>query len=642
MNLRPVKHFIVGTAGHVDHGKSTLIRALTGIETDRLPEEQARGLSIDLGFAHLELPGEIVAGIVDVPGHERFLKNMLAGVGGYDLGMLVVDAQEGVMPQTREHLEILELLKTRAGLVVLTKIDAVDADFAELVEDDLRAYLADTFLKEAPLVRVSARSGEGLDELKRVLAELLGQLTPRNRKAPFRLPIDRVFVKSGFGSVVTGSLWSGTLRKGDPVVVLPSGIETKVRGLQVHAQAVEEAQAGQRVAVNLTGVEAAALERGQWLAPPGLLTPTQRLDARLELLERLPRPVKHRSRIRFYAGTLETLGTLLVLEGEALKPGQQALVQILLDEPVVLQQGDRFVLRDFTAQLTLGGGEVLDTAPARHKRGDTEALESLRRREQGGPEEALLEVLRKASGGTRTVGALAQEMQTPAAQVETWVKELAAAGEVVVLGKSVALASLASALEDRLLGVLGKLEQGAPWKVGWRKEEILRLLAAETPKLAEEVLAELGRSGQIQDQNGLLSSLSHQPTLAPSQQKALERLEEVLRAGAFAPPDFDAALAEAQIDTRSAPIVEGYLLESGRGVKVAPNLVFLEETLERARELLAEAIRQSGPLGASEAREVLGTTRKFLIPMLEYFDRIHFTQRDGDKRILYGQKVKIS
>ncbi|MCE7874434.1 hypothetical protein DYH09_29240, partial [bacterium CPR1] len=303
---------------------------------------------------------------------------------------------------------------------------------------------------------------------------------------------------------------------------------------------------------------------------------------------------------------------------------------------------DRFVLRDFTAQLTLGGGEVLDTSPSRHRRGDAEALESLRRREQGGPEEALLEVLRRASGGTRTVGALAQEMQTPAPQVESWVSQLAAAGEVVVLGKSVALASLASALEDRLLGVLAKLEQGAPWKVGWRKEEILRLLASETPKLAEEVLAELGRSGQIQDKNGLLSNLSHQPTLAPSQQKALERLEGVLRSGAFAPPDFDAALAGAQVDARSALIIEGYLLESGRGVKVAPNLVFLEETLARARELLAEAIRQGGPLGASEAREVLGTTRKFLIPMLEYFDRMHFTQRDGDKRILYGQKVKIS
>lgn len=628
--------FIVGTAGHVDHGKSSLIRALTGIETDRLPEEQARGLSIDLGFAHLELPGDIVAGIVDVPGHERFLKNMLAGVGGYDLGMLVVDAQEGVMPQTREHLEILELLQTRAGLVALTKIDTVDDDFAELVEEDLRAYLQGTFLAQAPLVRVSSKTGQGLDLLRSTLAELLGQLTPRNRKAPFRMPVDRVFVKTGFGSVVTGSLWSGTLRKGDPVVVLPEGLETRVRGLQVHSHAVEEAVAGQRVAVNLTGLEASSLGRGQWLAPPGLLTPTERLDARLQLLPRLPRPVKHRSRVRLYAGTSETLGILLVLEGELLKPGQAGLVQLLLEEPIVLQQGDRFVLRDFTAQYTLGGGEVLDPAPARHKRGDASALESLRRREQGGPEDALLEVLRKASGGTRTVGALGQELQRPHAEVDQLVKTLAAQGEVVVLGKSVALATLASALEDRLLGVLARLETGAPWKVGWRKEEILRLLASETPKLAEEVLAELGRSAQIQDRNGLLCSLSHVPTLAPSQQKSLDKLEEVLRAGGFTPPDFDVALAEAG----SGPVLEAYLLESGRGVKLAPNLVFLEETLARARELLAAAITERGPLGASEAREVLGTTRKFLIPMLEYFDRTHFTQRDGDRRILYGQKAR--
>lgn len=631
-----MQHFIVGTAGHVDHGKSSLIRALTGIETDRLPEEQARGLSIDLGFAHLELPGEIVAGIVDVPGHERFLKNMLAGVGGYDLGMLVVDAQEGVMPQTREHLEILELLETRAGLVALTKVDTVDEDFLELVEDDLRAYLQGTFLKDAPILRVSSKTGAGLEDLKRTLQSLLEALTPRNRKAPFRLPIDRVFVKSGFGSVVTGSLWSGILRKGDPVVVLPQGLETKVRGLQVHAHQVEEALGGQRVAVNLTGVEASALSRGEWLAPPGLLTPTERLDARLSLLKRLPRPVKHRSRVRFYAGTSETLGTLLVLEGEAIKPGETGLVQILMDEPVVLLQGDRFVLRDHTAQYTLGGGEVLDPAPARHKRGDTATLESLRRREQGGPEEALLEVLRTASGGARTVGALAQELQRPHAEVEALVKALAKSGEVVVLGKSVALATLANALEDRLMGVLQKLEAGAPHKVGWRKEEILRLLASDTPKLAEEVLAELGRTAQIQDRNGFLSSLSHVPTLAPSQQKQLDKLEEVLRAGGFTPPDFDVALAQAG----SGPVLESFLLESGRGVKLAPNLVFLEETLQKARELLEKAIKEQGPLGASEARELLGTTRKFLIPMLEHFDRTHFTQRDGDKRILYGQKAR--
>ncbi len=628
--------FIVGTAGHVDHGKSSLIRALTGIETDRLPEEQARGLSIDLGFAHLELPGDIVAGIVDVPGHERFLKNMLAGVGGYDLGMLVVDAQEGVMPQTREHLEILELLETRAGLVALTKIDTVDDEFAELVEEDLRAYLQATFLKNAPIVRVSSKTGAGLDELKATLGKLLQSLTPRNRKAPFRMPVDRVFVKTGFGSVVTGSLWSGTLRKGDPVVVLPQGLETRVRGLQVHSQAVEEALAGQRVAVNLTGIEAAALGRGQWIAPPGLLTPTDRLDARLKLLPKLPRPLKHRSRIRFYSGTSETLGMALLLESDVLQPGATGLVQVVLDEPVVLQQGDRFVLRDFTSQYTLGGGEVLDPAPARHKRGDAAAVESLRRREGGGPEDALLEILRKASGGTRTAGALAQELQRPLLEVEGLVQTLKASGEVVVLGKSIALSSLAIALEDRLAAVFQKLETGAPWKVGWRKEEILRLVASDTPKLAEEVLAELGRTGQIQDRNGFLSSLSHAPTLAPSQQKQLDRLEEVLRAGGFCPPDWDVALAEAG----SGSVLEAFLLESGRGVKLAPNMVFLEETLARAREMLAAAIPERGPLGASEVRELLGTTRKFLIPMLEYFDRTHFTQRDGDKRILYGQKAR--
>ncbi|MEW6279993.1 MAG: selenocysteine-specific translation elongation factor [Candidatus Eremiobacterota bacterium] len=636
-----MKYFIVGTAGHVDHGKSTLIRALTGIETDRLPEEQARGLSIDLGFAHLELPGEVVAGIVDVPGHERFLKNMLAGVGGYDLGMLVVDAQEGVMPQTREHLEILELLKTRAGLVVLSKVDAVEADFLDLVEEDLRDYLSRTFLGRAPLVRVSARTGHGLEALKKTLAELLRELPARNRRSPFRLPIDRVFVKSGFGTVVTGSLWSGTLRKGDSVAVLPGDAQTKVRGLQVHGASVEEAWAGQRVAVNLTGMEAASLGRGMWLAPPSLLTPTELLDARLDLLARLPRPLKQRSRVRFYAGTAEHLGRTILLEGETMAPGQTGLVQLVLDEPAVLQVGDRFVLRDFTARLTLGGGEVLDTAPTRHRKGDTGAVESLRRREKGGPEEALLEVLRRASGGVRAPSALAQELQVPLADVEAMVEKLVRSGEATVLGKHVAEATSAAAAEEQILAVLSRLESGAPWKPGWRKEEVLKLVASPTPKLAEEVLAELARSGQIKDLGGLYCTRSHEPQLTPSQQKCLERVEQVLRQGGFAPPDWEEVVAAVGMDARQKAILESYLLDTGRAVKIAPTLLFLEETLERARQVLAEAIRSQGPQTAAQCRDLLGTTRKYIIPLMEHFDRTHFTQRDGDVRILFGQRVPM-
>ncbi|CAN0298041.1 unnamed protein product, partial [Phaeothamnion confervicola] len=324
------KHFIVGTAGHVDHGKSSLIKALTGTETDRLPEEQARGLSIDLGFAALALPGDIVLGMVDVPGHERFLKNMLAGVGGYDLGLLVVDAQEGVMPQTREHVEILDLLHTKHGVVAVTKSDLADAEFLELVKDDLREYLQGTFLAEAPIVAVSSKTGAGLDELKKALQDQLGKAPVRDRTAPFRLPVDRAFLKAGFGTIVTGSLWSGTLNVGDRVEILPLGEETKVRGLQTHGAAVETAVGGERLAVNLAGVEPGSVGRGQVLSAPGLLQATSRVDVRIEVLKRCPRPLKHRARVRFYAGTAEAIGRVIVLEGDLLEAGSTGLAQIVL------------------------------------------------------------------------------------------------------------------------------------------------------------------------------------------------------------------------------------------------------------------------------------------------------------------------
>lgn len=627
-----MNHYIIGTAGHVDHGKTTLLKALTGIDTDRLPEEKARGLSIDLGFAHLALGKTIQAGIVDVPGHERFLKNMLAGVGGYDLAMLVVDAQEGVMPQTREHVEILDLLRTRAGLVVLTKTDLSDPDFLELVEEDLREFLKGTFLKDAPIVRVSAVTGAGLPELKSTLAAELGKLPTRDLDAPFRLPIDRVFLKAGFGTVVTGSLWSGRLRKGDRVQILPLGLETKVRGVQVHGSGAEEAVAGQRVAVNLSGVEPGSLHRGMVIAPPGLLVPTQRVDVRLEALPDIPRTVKHRSRMRFYAGTSETLGRVHLLEEGEIAPGGSALVQLVLEEPVVVLRRDRFVLRNFTAQFTLGGGEVVDPVAPRHKRNDRTALEALRRREGGGPGASLVTALERAPGGCRSIGALAQELQMTTAEVGALLEELVAAGEVARLGKNLAPGPKALGLRRRTADVLERLQEAAPWKVGWRKEELLRLLASDAPKLAEEVLADMVRAGEAYDRGGLIALANHQPRLDESQAAALESVEAVLRQGEFSPPDWDDVPLHAQLEPRLWKVLEAHLLETGRAVKVAPNIVYLESVLEEGRRRLAEAFRQEGPLTASRAREVLNTSRKYIIPLLEHYDQTHFTRRAGDVR----------
>ncbi|HXE72784.1 MAG TPA: selenocysteine-specific translation elongation factor [Candidatus Nitrosotenuis sp.] len=629
-----MSHYIIGTAGHVDHGKSTLIRALTGIDTDRLPEEKARGLSIDLGFAHLELPGGVMAGIVDVPGHERFLKNMLAGVGGYDLALLVVDAQEGVMPQTREHVEILELLRTRAGVVALNKVDAVDDDFLDLVEEELRKFLGPTFLGRAPVVRVSALTGRGLDELRRVLADELRLLKPRDPEGPFRLPVDRVFVKAGFGTVVTGSLWSGRLRQGDRVEILPLGLSARVRGLQVHARPVEEALAGQRVAVNLSGVEPGSLRRGLVLAPPGLMTPTHRLDAHLEVLAGVPRPVKSRTRVRFYAGTAENIGRLALLEGEALAAGSSGWVQILLEEPAVVMPGDRFVLRDFTASYTVGGGEVVDPAPPRHRRGDRAVLEALEARRSGGVAQALLGALERAAGGVRAPAALAQELQMPLGAVEELAAALEAQGKLVRLGRHLALAGQAQAAESALVALLGRLQQAAPWKAGWRKEEILRLLASPAPRLMEEVLAEMVRQGRLQEARGLLCLPGHLPRLDAAGAAAAQKVEKLLGQAGFSPPDWKDVPGLCGLDGPTWKVVEEYLLGTGRATRVSADLVYLESTLDEARARIAERIRREGSITPAQARDILATTRRYVIPLLEYFDQSRFTLRAGDARVL--------
>lgn len=627
-----MKHFIVGTAGHVDHGKSTLIKALTGVETDRLPEEQARGLSIDLGFAHLELPGDISAGIVDVPGHERFLKNMLAGVGGYDAGLLVVDAQEGVMPQTREHVEILDLLHTRTGLVVISKCDLVEDEFLELVEEDLRAFLSHTFLAGAPILAVSARSGRGLEELRSALAGMLGGLEPRPTTAPFRLPVDRAFLRPGFGTVVTGSLWSGRLARGDEVEILPLGLRTRVRGLQVHGGVVDEALAGQRVAVNLSGVEPGSVGRGQVLAPPGLMTPTSRLDARLQVLADAPRALKHRAPIRFYSGTSEVLGRVWTLEEHSLAPGKSGLVQVVLDEPVVVQRRDRFVLRDFTASYTVGGGEVLNPAARRHKRNDQTVLQELRRRESGGPEQAVVSLLASTPGGVKNLQGLAQELQMDRGELEPLLQSLVAQNEVARLGKQYAVAPEVEATRRRFLSVLENLQEAALWRVGWRREELLKLVDGK-PQLAQAVLADLLEQGQLQERSALIARAGHEARLAPEHQPPCDKALSVLREGAFTPPAWDDVAALAGLDRKAWHVVGAYLVETGTAVKVADDMYFLEEILEEGRRRL----REQGSFTPSEARELLQTTRKFVIPLLEYYDATGFTQRAGDARVVRRQ-----
>ncbi|MBS2035833.1 selenocysteine-specific translation elongation factor [bacterium] len=621
------KHFIVGTAGHVDHGKSSLIRALTGIETDRLPEEKARGLSIDLGFAHLSLPGDVVAGIVDVPGHERFLKNMLAGVGGYDLGLLVVDAQEGVMPQTREHVEILELLRTPQGLVAITKADLVDAEFLELVSEELRDFLKGTIWAEAAMIPVSSKTGRGIEELKQKLTRLLGSSAVRDRQSRFRLPIDRVFVKPGFGTVVTGSLWSGTLSKGARMQLWPSGREVRVRGLHVHGQEVEEAVAGQRVAVNLSGLDSDEVKRGMLLSSADWLHPTLRCDGRLQVSPRAPRPLKHRSRVRIYHGTTEVFGRALLLEGEELAAGQSGLIQLLLDEPLVMLPNDRLILRDFTSSYTIGGAEVLEPLATPHRRHDEEALAQLQRKEVGGLHQRLLAEMQGAV--CKTTAQLAAQLQIPAEEAEQGLQQLQAGGQAVWLGKAWAQQASLEQVRESLFSLLGGLQQKSPWKTGWRKEELLKQLSHPQPRFAEECLTHLLEQQELQLTGRLLALPGHQPELTKAQQQALERIEQRLLREAFTPPNWSELAVQEKLEANLWKILETYLLETGRAQKIAPDLGLLQQTLEEGKRVLSEL---PSPFAASQARDALATSRKFMIPLLEYYDQVGFTQRHGEVR----------
>ena len=405
-----MKQVILGTAGHIDHGKTSLIRALTGIDTDRLKEEKLRGITIELGFAYMDLPGGDRLGIVDVPGHERFVKHMVAGATGIDLVALVIAADEGVMPQTREHMEICELLRVQKGLVVLTKIDLVDdPDWLEMVQEDVV-----TFLDGSPIIRVSAATGEGLDDLKHALAKLVAEAQTRSSDGPFRLPVDRVFSMRGFGTVVTGTSAAGRLRIGDSVMVYPMQHKTKVRGLQVHNEEVQEIYAGQRTAVNLQAVERALIQRGNVVATPGALVPTHLLDVELELLSSAPRPLKHRAKVRFHTGTAEHLATAVLLDREELKPGEKAFAQIRLDQPTTALRGDRFVLRSYSPVQTIGGGAILHPLPRKHKgHGRLEAAVALSALVDGDNEEVIMWHVLDAGWAGVTVDELQVRTNTP-------------------------------------------------------------------------------------------------------------------------------------------------------------------------------------------------------------------------------------
>lgn len=618
--------YVIGTAGHVDHGKSTLVHALTGIDPDRLQEEKARGMTIDLGFAWLKLPSGKEVSLVDVPGHERFIKNMLAGVGGIDLAVLVIAADEGVMPQTREHLAILDLLGISHGVVALTKRDLVDDEWLELVTADVEEVLQGTTLEGAPLLPVSATTGQGLPELLATLDSLLDTTPARRDTGRPRLPVDRVFTIAGFGTVVTGTLIDGTLSVGQEVEVQPSGQRTRIRGLQSHRTKVETQVPGTRTAANITGLSTEEVHRGEVLTTPGWLTPTDVLDARIRLLDDLSGPIKHNATATFHCLAAEAPAKIRLLDVDELKPGEHGWAQIRLEAPVAVTGGDAFILRSSTG--TLGGGTVVDTHPKRHKRFHQPTLQRLDTLQQGTPEDQLLELVQKAE--PVEWAALLKASPLPADDTRRALDTLLATGRALVLGAkgltpaAVILSTAAwERVETTATTALAAHHQQYPLRPGMSKEELRTRLKLPNRAAADAVDRLVG-TGLAEERGALIAQAGFRVTFTPAQEAEVARLLAGLEQHPFTP------LGELHAD----PDVVAALADQGRLVRLADDVAFPTDTFAGMLERVKVHLAANGKMTVAEVRDMFDTSRKYAIAFMEYLDAQHITRRIGDERVL--------
>ncbi|GAC1489676.1 MAG: selenocysteine-specific translation elongation factor [Candidatus Limnocylindrales bacterium] len=615
---------VVGTAGHVDHGKSTLITALTGIDPDRLREERERGMTIDLGFAWVTLPGGGDIGIVDVPGHQDFIRNMLAGIGGIDAVILVVAADEGVMPQTREHLAILSLLGIERGVVALTKRDLVDAEWATLVSEEVRRALAGTPLAGAPLIEVSATARTGLDRLLETLERVLGETAPRPDHARPRLPVDRAFTMSGFGTVVTGTLVDGSLAVGDEVEIVPGGLRARVRGLQTHKRSIEIAVPGSRVAANLSGIDKDAVQRGAVVVRPGTLAGSALLGARIRLLETASGPLEHDDTVKVHVGTAERVAQVSVLGGPRIAPGHEDWVQLRLLEPVAVLVGDRLVLRRPSPSETIGGGIVADTSGERMRR-RSEAVAALDRRSVTSVADRLLASLDQP----RTPEEAGLRSGLDAAIRDTALEELIASGRAIRLADAVVAQDAFEALAVRAERTLALAHRRAPLRPGAPREE-LRSTLGQPPKRYAALIAALVRTGRIIERGTALALPSHEPTLSPEQEARWTTARAALAREPLQPPGVASLASDLGIDRE----LLGALIDRGDVVRVSPDAVFLPDAVLRFGDAIIDALASGRTITVAAARDLTGSSRKHVLPLLQFLDDHGLTRRVNDDRIL--------
>ncbi len=629
-------HIIIGTAGHIDHGKTALVRALTGVDTDRLQEEKQRGLTIDLGFAHW---GE-KATIIDVPGHERFVRNMVAGVSTIDLVLLVIAADDGVMPQTREHLDILKILQVQRGLIVLNKVDLVDEEWLALITEDVKALVKDSFLEEAEIVRVSSTAGTGIDSLSKKIDALANEVERNRDTGVFWMPVDRSFSMKGFGTVLTGSVLSGTVHVGDSIEILPQKVQTKVRGLQSAGRKVAELNAGDRAAVNLQSVNKSQVGRGSVLTLPSHFASSQRFHAKLQLLESAPRALKHRTRVRVHLGTTEVMARVAVFSQKQIDPGRSAYAQLELERPVSGRRLDPFVLRQYSPTITIGGGLILNADAPRRKLSDAQVIKELKALEQPDPSEVVESILLTAKFSVLTAANLATELAMDLNNVEKLLDKLVEESKVTRLrqGKknTVVHRLRFDELADLALRSFADFHEQYPTKPGIRKAEIKNILAHSFDmQFMDVVLAKLKESALLKETAGYLSLQEHKITLPPELVALKEKIASLLYERAFATPS-ESEIAQT-FGAKAHDVTQVLTAMTGLGeiVRADEGQYFHSKRMAEAQQYLISFLREHEEITISQFKDLLhGASRKYAMPLINYFDRIGVTERDGDVRIL--------
>jgi selenocysteine-specific elongation factor len=634
---------IVGTAGHIDHGKTALVKALTGVDADRLPEEKRRGITVDLGFAEMSI-GDVHFGFVDVPGHEKFVKNMLAGASGVDVVLLVVAADEGVMPQTREHFDICRLLGIRHGIVVLTKSDLVDAETLELAKMEVAELVEGSFLADAPVISVSARTGEGIEDLKAALRDVSGSIVSRNTDTVTRLPIDRSFSVKGFGAVVTGTLASGEIVEGQDIELLPDRKRVRVRGLQTHGQTVKRAAAGQRVAVNLGGIDHSRVSRGMVLVEPETIESTQIFDSLIEVLAGAVKPLRSRQRVRVHMGTIEVLARIQVLnEAGEIEPGKTDLAQLRLEMPVVAVPGERFIIRRYSPQMTIAGGEVLDPLAAKHRRKDLDHIRERLSDLLGAKDdhERTVEIVLNGSGaGGVDLKHLQMRTGLSSEVLKEAIRSAVSNGKITQAGGILVDSQRLSDLSASAISELEKFHKQDPLAKGLSRERIREAVFPHVRnEIFETVLDTLARSGKIVADKDMIRLASHRAELSDAEAKLRDRIINIYQAAGLEVPKLDEALSEAAGTGNTSQQARRFLqmlVGTGEIIKVTDDLYFSRAVIDDLITRIRQVVERTGDrvIDVAKFKEISGVSRKYAIPLLEYLDREHVTARAGDKRVV--------